>query len=240
MARILQLVIFVLVPIANYLLAFSDGSARFDDDPQIRNDPAGYAFAIWGPIFIGMIYYSYRMWRDLDDSPLVNKAAWAGISAGLASIAFVPISMTDMQWLVLVNILWHLVSLVFLYKYNHAMKTALPSFNRWNYLGPQMYLGWISAATTVSFALTLREIGVAFVPGIEVGITVALMITLGLVGSYLTKHRGTTIALVVIWALIGIMIKHGDITLIRYFAIAVIVGLVSTIITSFKQNLQFI
>lgn len=240
MPRIIQLVVFIIVPIANYLLAFSDGSARFDDDPQILNDPAGYAFAIWGPIFIGMIYYSYRMWRDLSDSPLVNKAAWAGISAGLASIAFVPISMTDMQWLVLLNILWHLISLIQLYRYNHEMKTTQPSLSSWTYLGPQMYLGWISAATTISVALALRSAGMSFDTNVEIGLTVVLIITLALVAGYLAKNRGMTVAIVVIWALVGIIVKHGETLPIRYAAVLAIMAILAYVGRLLRAQYRFI
>lgn len=240
MPRIIQLVVFIIVPIANYLLAFSDGSARFDDDPQILNDPAGYAFAIWGPIFIGMIYYSYRMWRDFNDGPLVNKAAWAGISAGLASIAFVPISMTDMQWLVLVNILWHLISLIQLYRYNHEMQTTEPSLSNWTYVGPQMYLGWISAATTISVALALRSAGMSFASHIEVVLTIILIITLSVVAGYLAKNRGMVVAMVVIWALVGIIVKHGETLPIRYAAVLAIMAILAYVGRLLRVQYRFI
>lgn len=239
MLRLLQLIIFIIVPLANYSIALLGGSDRFDDDPGILNDPAGYAFAIWGPIFIGMIYYSYRIWRETADSDLMTKACYAGISAGLASIAFVPISMSDMQWLSLVNILWHLVSLILLYKYNIEMRNTHPRLVRWIYLGPQMYLGWISAATTISVALALREAGVQLQVMTEVGLTIGLLAVLVGVGLWLASHRGMTVAVVVAWALIGIIVKHGDIPAVVYAAAA---GILLTIIglTSMSRNRPWI
>lgn len=240
MPRLLQFLVFIAVPIVNYALAFTDGQARFDDDPDILNSPAGYAFSIWGPIFIGMIYYSYQVWRKLDDDPLVRTSCWAGISAGLASIAFVPISVTNLQWLVLLNIIWHLISLIWLYQLNHKMRDQYAAISKWTYLGPQMYLGWIAAATTVSVALFLRDMGVSLPTSTEVFLTCALLLILGFVGAYLATRRGMTIALVVIWALIGIIVKQGELPQIRWVAIVVIAGLLTTILSRLQRGKAFI
>jgi hypothetical protein len=147
--RYLLLAVFVGVPLANFGLQppLSDGS-QFADDPQTRVAAAGYAFAIWGVIFTGMLWFSGSLAIGNEpDSPSLRKAIVCLMIAGLASVAFVPISIYcnfTIGWL---DIMAHLIPLAiasfFLRKHVTTVSSKpVSSLSRWSFFGPSMYFGW--------------------------------------------------------------------------------------------------
>lgn len=215
--RTIQFVVFLIVPLVNFGVNYFYPSP-FDDDMRVLIQPAGYAFSIWGPIFLGMILYSwFQMKDDRVESKYLNNASKAGILAGLASIAFVPISYTDIQWLAFLNILWHLGALLWLFtSLRQQVKLESQSKTHLYYLPTQMYLGWICAATAVSAALMLTEAGVHLDLGIQVVVTVIIIGVLVLIGGYMVYNDGRVIPLVFIWALMGVIVENGSFPAIKY------------------------
>ena len=199
--------------------------SQFDNVPKVLIQPAGYAFSIWGPIFLGMIIYSwFQMKIERVDSPHLHTATLAGISAAFASIAFVPINYINIQWLVFVNIIWHLISLVILFIALRKQINLEPNTNtHWYYLPTQMYLGWISAATAVSTALMLTEAGVNLPIEQQVIITAAIIGALILIGTFMAFQKGMVVPLVFIWAAIGIIVENGNYATIKYASVAAII-----------------
>lgn len=224
--RTVQFIIFLLVPLVNFGSNFFFDSP-FNDDSRVLIQPAGYAFAIWGPIFLGMIIYSwFQMQSERVESQYLENATKAGILAGLASIAFVPISFTDIQWLGFLNILWHLAALIWLFVSLRQQITLEKNPNtHWYYLPTQMYLGWICAATAVSAALMLTEAGVQLEVDVQVIVTTVIIGALIVIGSFMAFNRGMTVPLVFIWALIGVIVESGSFSFIKYSAIVGIIVL---------------
>ena len=199
--------------------------SQFDNVPKVLIQPAGYAFSIWGPIFLGMIIYSwFQMKPERVDSPHLHTATLAGISAALASIAFVPINYLNIQWFVFVNIIWHLISLIFLFVALRKQIVLETNTNtHWYYLPTQMYLGWISAATAISTALMLTEAGLILPIEQQVTITAVIIGALILIGTFMAFQKGMVVPLVFIWAAIGIIVENGNYSTIKYASTAAIV-----------------
>ncbi len=231
--RKVQFIIFMLVPLINFgsNLFFA---SPFDDDARVLIQPAGYAFAIWGPIFLGMIIYSwFQMKAERVESQHLNNATKAGILAGIASIAFVPISFSNIQWLGFINILWHLFALIWLFvSLRQQINLEKKPTTHWYYLPTQMYLGWICAATAVSTALTLTEAGLQPDLNTQVLITAIVIGALVVVGILMAYNKGMTVPLVIIWALIGIIVENGSYTVINYTSI---VGIVLLAVVTIPQ-----
>ena len=231
--RIVQFVVFLLVPLANYLpFVLLDNARPFDDDAFVYSQPAGYAFGIWGPIFLGMILYAwFQMQSGRVESPHLRRATLAAISAGLASIAFVPISYTDLKWLGFIDIIWHLVSLIVLFiSLRRQFELESHPNTRWFYLPTQMYLGWICAATAVSASLFLVEAGLELPDSTQILLTVVVIAALATVAIYMISKNGGVVGLVVIWALIALIVENGSVSLIKYASIAAIVFIVAYLI----------
>lgn len=232
--RKLQLIVFILVPLVNFgVQAFTN--SPFEDDPEVLIQPAGYAFSIWGVIFLGMLIYSvFQLKMERVESPHLDLATKAGISAGLASIAFVPISFTDMQWLGWLDIMWHLISLIVLYRalYQQIQLEQDPN-THWYYLPTQLYLGWISAATAVSTALTLREsFGITLDTVTEIYMTVGIIAALVLVALWIATKGGQMVSVTIVWALGGLIVENGMYSPILYACIIGMVLIISLVIYS--------
>jgi len=224
--RKIQFIIFLLVPLVNFGVNYFFPSP-FDDDQNVLIQPAGFAFAIWGPIFLGMIIYSwFQMQSTRVDSPQLKKATIAGIVAGLASITFVPISYMDIQWLGFINIMWHLIALIFLFlALRQQVQLETHPKTSWYYLPTQVYLGWICAATAISVALALTEAGISPTMETQVIFTVVIIGILIVLGVFMAQQRGIIIPLVFIWALIALIVENGQYVPIKYASLGGIIVL---------------
>ncbi|WP_116125963.1 hypothetical protein [Lewinella sp. IMCC34183] len=220
--RIALLVVFLLVPIANYLPIVLDISQdRFTNGTETRIDAAGYAFSIWGVIFLGMILFAAFQFRTPRHTVHLVRAIRFLVVAGLASIAFVPISFGANYLWGAVDLLWHLVALLGAYVAlrAHVREVGPPAYG-WTWFAPSMYLGWISAATVISTALALQQVGVTFAPPTEVAVATGLVVVLTLLGIYLGLRRDGIYAFTVAWALVGVAVEQQDAALISWAASA--------------------
>ena len=220
--RYLSLGTFILVPVANYLPILLDVSQdRFTNDVETRVDAAGYGFSIWGVIFTGMLLFAAFQLRNPEDTPALRRAYRFLILAGLASIAFVPISLGSNQLLGFVDLLWHLLALIGAYVAlrAHAREVGKPNYG-WTYFAPTMYLGWISAATVISTALALDQLGVSFAPDTAIYIATGLVVVLTALGLYLGLRGDSIYALTVAWALVAVAVEQEDAALIFWGGVA--------------------
>ncbi|MCP9237893.1 hypothetical protein [Lewinella sp. JB7] len=239
--RYLLLVTFILVPIANYLPVVLDISQdRFTDDVSTRVDAAGYGFSIWGVIFTGMLVFSVLQLRVDRETVALRRAYRFLTVAGLASIAFVPISIVGDQLWGFVDLLWHLMALIgaHLALRAHVREVGRPRYG-WTYFAPSMYLGWISAATVISTALALDQLGVSFAPQTAIYIATALVVVLIALGTYLGLRGDGIYALTVAWALVAVAVEQRDATLIFWAGIAGAIGLVGLAVFGIAGRRKF-
>ena len=162
--------------------------------------PAGYAFSIWGPIYLWLVASAiYGVIYHKDD------AAWhrARIPLCVSLAVGVP-------WLAVaqVSAIW---ATVLIYVMAAAAIVAMhrtPVTERWWLRSPvALYAGWLTAASSVSLATTLAGYAVlmngyywAFA-----GIALTLVIT---IASY-ARTAVPVYLFAVIWALIGIVVNNG-------------------------------
>ncbi|WP_420459471.1 hypothetical protein [Neolewinella sp.] len=220
--RYLLLITFIAVPIVNYLPFFTGGGQRrFADDASTRVDAAGYAFSIWGLIFAGMLVFAALQLRNTRKTRALKRGYQFLVLAGLASIAFVPISMGNDQVLGAGDLLWHLGALLGAYfaLRDHEVESKVMHYG-WTYLAPSVYLGWISAATVISLALALNQLGLEVAPDTAIYIATALVGVLTALGAYLSLRQDNVYTLTVAWALVAVAVEQRDAALIFWGACA--------------------
>lgn len=237
--RLLLLITFILVPLVNYLpVVLGWGRGRFEEDADTYVDAAGYAFSIWGVIFLGMLAFSYFQLKNEEPvTPALRRAYNFLISAGLASIAFVPISVGSNEVLGWLNILWHLVSLIgaHLALRRHVVGVGRP-FKAWTYFAPTLYLGWISAATVIATALALEQLGLRPTPALARIVAALLVTVLFGLGTYLTVNADAFYGLTVAWALVAVGVEQWPVGIISYPAFA---GAVALVVLAVMRKLRF-
>ena len=187
-------------------------------DPAIQ--PAGWAFSIWGIIYLGLIVHAAigvtrgdaAGWRE-SRAPLAVSLAVGAIWLPVAGVS--PVWATVLIWVMLIGAL---MALFAGRRAGEPWRVDLP-------LG--LYAGWLSAASFVSLALLGAGWGVLFddlgwarvLLPVAVGFAALMLWSMGFVPGY---------AAAVAWALVGIVAKswgvHMDVALMALAGIAALGG----------------
>lgn len=167
------------------------------NDPPVQ--PAGYAFAIWGIIYLWLIAgLGFGVLRRSED------AAWHAMRIPLcASLAigtvWLAVAVRSPVWASILIWAMLLTALLALFR---APKIDIG----WAALPVGLYAGWLSAASSVSLGLLTAGYGV-----LDASTAALVFVFLALVFSSAiqsTLRRAPTYGLAAIWALIGIVVHN--------------------------------
>ncbi len=178
----------------------------FDPDrfPNPQNDPpvqpAGYAFAIWGPIYLWLVVSaSFGVWkhRDTPDWTAMRPALALSLAVGAVWLAVAvqsPIWATVLIWVMLIGALVALM--------------RAPLSDLWAAQWPVgLYAGWLSAASFVATGLFLA--GYGYTTETTAAVTMIIAATGLAFGVQWRLARAPTYGVAVIWALIAIVVQNG-------------------------------
>jgi hypothetical protein len=167
------------------------------EDPAVQ--PAGYAFSIWGPIYLWLLVgLGFGLWKRRDDAQwhdmrlalipsLGVGAVWLGVA--VAS----PVWASVLIWIMLVCALLAL----FRAPLHDSWFAALP-------VG--LYAGWLTAASCVS--LGLLGAGYGFLSGTAAAIA-ALLLALVIASAVQNQlMRTPSYGLAVVWALVAVVVEN--------------------------------
>ncbi len=205
--------------------------------------PAGYAFSIWGLIYLGLISLAiYQALPSQKQKPHARKLGYALVWSSLAQILWVIAFQYQRFVLSLGLIALVLLSLVLLYQRFASGPKPLPKKVKWFMQMPvSLYCAWITVATIVNGACVLDYLGwqgwglgAAFwtVSLLIVGILLAIAVTM--------KHRDVVYGSVFVWAWVAIAVKNWSQGIIPLVAIAAALGLAGLcgVILWFPQRLS--
>jgi benzodiazapine receptor len=194
--------------LANALPLFGRGTAEISARYQTLVTPAGYVFAIWGLIYIGLLVYSTGQFlRPLADDPLPDRLAWPLIVSNIANVGWLLLwHSLNIYWTVPVMIVL-LSSLITAYVIARGGRPDRPALlERWAVRAPLgLYLGWISVATiaNVSNALVAAEWNGWGIPAEWWGVIV-LIVGAVVAFAVLARKADCVFASVFVWAFAGI------------------------------------
>lgn len=212
--QIAVLLLALLQPATTALLfanGFEVGRARppvpLGDNPAV---PAGYAFAIWTPIFIGSILFAlvHALPANRAD-PLFRRIGWAS-AAGFALCSAWLVAAATLVWPTIPVIVAMLAMLGFAFV--TAARAGLARQRNWLVTAPlALYAGWLTAATFANigsvapgygfdrFGLSAESFGIGMIAAASgVGIAVARA------GRWHPVYIGA-----LLWALIAIVVRNG-------------------------------
>lgn len=179
----------------------SPGFAGFSPDqfPVPQNDPpiqpAGWAFSIWGVIYLWLIASALFGLLKRDDDPAWHPARPALIASLVVGAAWIPVANISPAYAtVLIWIMWA-TAVVALFR--------TPDFDQWWLRVPVgLYAGWLTAASSVATAILLTGYGAEPVLPIH---AMFIIVALGLSTLVLRRINAPSYALAVIWALAGVI-----------------------------------
>ena len=173
--------------------------------------PSGYAFSIWGPIFLGLAVYAVWQLRPAQrNNALPDAVAQPLTLANLATAAWVVLfAYEHIAWCALL-MLCILLSLIATYGRARRLVLAQEA-PRWCSVPFALYLGWISVATVVNVTIALWTWG--WQPPTNMAMVLSLVLLVVVTGLGLLISRAfseITYPLVLAWALTAIWVaKRG-------------------------------
>jgi hypothetical protein len=199
--------IFVVTAAMAFILSplVTDGFNGFRPDqfPIPQNDPpvqpAGYAFAIWGVIYLWLIAGALFGLLKRAEAPGWDAMRWPLTVSLVVGAAWIPVAQmsplwaTVLIWVMLVTALWALLS-------------AGDEDRLWLRTPIALYAGWLTAASCVALGLMLAGHGVVGAqPAALAMIVLALVIAL-VVNALRADAPEYNAA--VIWALVGVIVAN--------------------------------
>jgi translocator protein len=205
--------------LANALPIAGRSTGEISDSFPVVITPAGYVFAIWGVIYLGLA--GYAVWQSLPAqaaNPRVRSIA-APVAIG---------NLANLTWILLWHYLWIgtsliamlvlLGTLVIVYlRLRPAPEAHMsrPPVSRGERLWARgtfsVYLGWITVATVANVSVALYDAGWGggFLPAQAWGV-VTLAVATALGARLLLRYRDLGYAAVLVWAFVGIVVAQSS------------------------------
>lgn len=178
--------------------------------------PAGYAFSIWGLIYVSLFVFTIFQARDLfsnkNRSVVTGQIGWWFVVSCLANVLWIFAWLNEFLLLsvgIMILLLFSLVKIIL----NTRMELddePLPviAFVWWPF---SFYSGWISVALIANIAAYLTSVGWNGFGISEVTWTIIMILIAGLINLAITWTRNMReFALVGVWALAAIAVSNWD------------------------------
>jgi hypothetical protein len=197
--------------LANALPLNGLNTGQISDRFQVYFVPAGYVFSIWGLIYLGLIVFAiFQALPAQRENPRLQATGWWISLGGLANIAWIFLWHYERFPLTLIAMLVLLATLIITYLRLGIGRTAVNGAEKWSARLPfSIYLGWVTVATIANVTTVLDYLkwdafGIA--PEIWMGMVLVAVLAITIFMSF--TRRDVAYALVILWALAGISIKH--------------------------------
>ena len=185
------------------------------DAVQTLITPAGWAFSIWGALYLGSLVFSLLQFTSAGrDSTLFAALRWPAAGAFLGNALWATwVQLGDIDAVSTLIIFGSLVSILIAYRRIAAWTAPFSAAERWGAILPLSALAsWLTAASIVNVAATLRYYGVDAAPDVAPLISAAIIVVGGLIAAAaLARGKGNPpFALVFLWALAAIFAAGGQ------------------------------
>lgn len=197
--------------LANALPLNGQTTGGISDSFKVFFVPAGYVFSIWGLIYLALGAFTiYQALPAQRENPRLRRIGYWFVAGSLANSAWIFFWHYNIYPLTLVMMLILLVSLLVIYTRLQVGANAPSNIERWTVNFPfSLYLGWITVATIANVTSLLDYLkwnawGIA--P--EVWTAIMLVVAVIVAGLMFATRRDSTYLLVLVWAFVGIALKH--------------------------------
>ena len=197
--------------LANALPINGLNTGQISDRFKVYFVPAGYVFSIWGVIYLGLIAFAiFQALPSQRENPRLRATGWWISLGGLANSVWIFLWHYEQFPLTLIAMLVLLATLIVTYLRLGIGRTAVPTAETWAVRLPfSIYLGWITVATVANVTSLLDYLkwdGFGIAPEIWMGIVLAAVLVIAALMNF--TRRDVAYALVILWALAGISVKH--------------------------------
>ena len=205
----------VIIGQAQMLLGWGQTAAEFAADSDATLKVAGYAFAIWGVIYLGLLIYAVRQaLPSTGESELLNRLGWPSALAFLGIGLWIVAAAFDWEIGTIVLIFGSLLVLLIPLLMNARTIRALPlaSRERWMVVWPLALLaGWLGIASPVNLLTVVTgngDLPTALSPTVWALLAVILVTLKALAVSW--TLRSPAFALPIAWGLLGVFVAEQE------------------------------
>jgi hypothetical protein len=228
--------------LANALPFNGQNTGTISDRFNVYFVPAGYVFAIWGLIYIGLLTYAiYQALPAQKDNPRLQATGWWVVLGGLANSAWIFLWHYEQFAWTLVAMLILLALLIITYLRLGIGKVKVSNSEKWLVQIPfSIYLGWITVATIANVTDVLD-----FVKWNQFGLSdgtwmLAILIAVVIIaGLMIFTRRDVAYTAVILWALAGIGVKfphQGIVTIGIWVALGLVVAMLVGVFLAKRQT----
>lgn len=225
--------------LANALPINGQTSAEISNRLPVLFVPANYVFSIWGVIYALLIGFTiYQALPSNRENSLLRRIGYLFALSNVANASWLLFFHYNQFPLSLVAMLVLLVTLITIYRRIHAHTGSL---SRWAAVFVRgtfsVYLGWITVATIANAAYVLVDAGWDGFGIADTAWTVLMLVIAGALTTYiLLTERDRAYAAVILWALVGIVIKQSETAPVALAAGVVAVLIVAVAVFSMTRS----
>lgn len=203
--------------LANALPINGQNTGQISDRFNVYFVPAGYVFSIWGLIYLGLIAFAiFQALPAQRENPRLRATGWWITLGGLANIAWIFLWHYEQFPLTIIAMLILLGTLILTYLRLGIGQTRVAAGETWAVRAPfSIYLGWITVATVANATSLLDYLkwdGFGIAPEIWMIIMLAAVFVITLLMNF--TRRDVAYAAVILWALVGIAVKHAAVAIV--------------------------
>lgn len=203
--------------LANILPLNGLNTGTISDRFKVFFVPAGYVFSIWGLIYLGMIVFAvFQALPSQRSNPHLVQIGYIFVLSCVANIVWLFLWHYERFPLTIVAMLVLLGALIVIYLQLGIGKVTVSGAERWCADLPfSIYLGWITVAT-IANATDLLDYLKWNRLGIRPEVWAVIMLAAGtLITALMAFTRGDiAYTLVIVWAFVGIALKHKETALV--------------------------
>jgi benzodiazapine receptor len=197
--------------LANGLPLNGQTTASISDRFQVFFVPAGYVFAIWGVIYLGLVAYTvFQALPAQRENPALRRTGWLYVLSAVLNSAWLFAWHYNLFPLSLLLMVGLLVTLIAIYLLLGIGRAEVPAAERWLvHLPFSIYMGWITVATIANATDVLYDLGWdGWGIGGETWAVVLLVVATLITAAVLATRRDLAYAAVIVWAFVGIAVKQ--------------------------------
>lgn len=184
--------------------------------------PAGYAFSIWGLIYLGLVAFAvYQVRPSQRDNPRLRRIDILFWLSSLANITWLVCWHYELFAYSVLAMLTLLLSLIAIYQTLEIGRTRVALAEKWLVHVPfSIYLAWVSVATIANIAVLLEYLGWNGGGLSPVLWTVILLVVALAIGAAVSLPRSDAAYLLVLaWAFTAIAVMQNETPVVMITAI---------------------
>lgn len=196
--------------------------------------PAGYVFSIWGLIYLALAAYAiYQALPTQRENPRLQSIAELFALSCVANALWLILWHYEVFLLTLAAMLTLLLVLIAIYLRLNIGRARVSTAEKWLVHVPfSIYLGWITVATIANVTSVLNYLGWDGWGAPQVWAVVMMVAGAGIASATGLTRGDVAYMLVIVWAFVGIAVKHAATPLVSTAAWATAALVVVMIVVS--------